>query len=60
MRKKAELWSKMSDKEKAPYLELSAADHDRYEKEVLHLRTHGFFINKDGVKSTDIKKKVSL
>lgn len=60
MRKKAELWSKMSDKEKGPYVELSAKDHDRFEKEVLHLRTHGFFINKDGVKSTDLKKKVSL
>lgn len=49
----------MTEKEKQPFVELAAKDHERYDREVLHLRTHGFFINKDGKKSTDMKKKLS-
>jgi len=59
MKKKGELWTQMTEKEKQPFVELAAKDHERYDREVLHLRTHGFFINKDGKKSTDMKKKLS-
>lgn len=60
MRKKAELWNIMSEIDKKPYLNLAAIDHKRFEDEVLQLKSNGFFINKDGVKSSDKKKKVKV
>ena len=59
MKKKAEIWKTLSEKQKKKYEDESKKDHTRREKEVLHLRQHGFFVDKNGVKSTDLKKKVS-
>jgi len=60
MKKKGELWSTMSEADKIPYVKLSNIDQERYDQEVKQLRTYGFFIDKNGVKSTDMKKKVKL
>jgi hypothetical protein len=51
------MWSKLSEKSKKPYDDMATKDHSRYEKEVDQLRTKGYFINIDGVKSTDKKKR---
>jgi hypothetical protein len=59
MKKKAELWKSLSEKQLKKYEDASKKDHERREKEILHLRQHGFFVDKNGVKSTDLKKKVS-
>ena len=40
-----------------PYELLAEKDVARFDNEVMHLRTHGFFINEDNVKSTTLKKK---
>jgi len=59
-RKIFEQWAAMTPKEKMPYEQQALEDAKRYDNEVDQLRTHGFFVNADGVKSTDLKKKVSL
>ena len=58
-KKKGELWAGMSDEEKQPYYTLAERDVERYDREVLELRTQGWFTNEDGVKSTDLKRKLS-
>ena len=55
--KLGELWNGMSDKEKKLYETESAKDHQRHSREVEQLRTIGYFVNKDGIKSTELKKK---
>lgn len=52
-----EKWAAMSEKEKQPYELLQAKDKDRHEKEMADLKKNGFFVNKDGVKSTDLVYK---
>ena len=58
-KKKGELWAAMSDEEKQPYNTLAQRDVERFDREVLELRTQGWFTNKDGVKSTDLKRKLT-
>ena len=55
----AEKFAKLTDAAKKPYEDESKADRTRHENEIDQLRTNGFFVNKDGVKSCDMKKKVS-
>lgn len=51
-------WNAMTDKQKAPFEALHAKDQLRQKKEEAHLVEHGWFTNEEGVKSTDIEKKV--
>jgi len=41
------------------YQDLLVQDNLRYDREVEELRTNGFFVNSDGIKSTDLKKKLT-
>ena len=50
----------MSEANKMPYVKLSNIDQARFDQEVMQLQTNGFFISKDGVKSTDMTKKVII
>jgi hypothetical protein len=51
-------WKTFTDKETQPYEAKNQKDIIRHDKEMAHLVEHGFFINGDGVKSTDIEKKI--
>jgi hypothetical protein len=53
----SELWKTLSDAEKTKYFKLSADDKLRYQNEMQQLLTQGYFVNEDGIKSTDQKKK---
>lgn len=44
----------MTDKQKKPYFDASNKDKTRYEREMNQLEQKGYFVNKDGVKSTDL------
>lgn len=57
MKKSAEMWNSMSDTDKAPYLKLHQEDVARHEREEKELKEKGYFVNSDGVKSTDLTKK---
>ena len=57
MREVAKLWNALDDRQKEPFVKLSTQDELRYQKEMKELETKGYFINKDGVKSTDIEVK---
>lgn len=52
-----EAWNKLSDKQKVPFEKKNEKDKVRYQEEMDQLMTKGFFINQDGVKSTDIAVK---
>ena len=52
-----EAWNKLSDKQKVPFEKKNEADKVRYQEEMDQLMTRGYFINQDGVKSTDIAVK---
>lgn len=60
MSKKIEAWNALSESEKKPYLKMHEDDKKRYEREVNQLLKHGYFINADGVKSTEVPKKRKL
>lgn len=51
-------WATYSDKMKQPYEDEHLKDQKRHEKEMAHLIKHGWFTNEEGVKSTDIEKKI--
>jgi high mobility group protein B2 len=53
----AQLWNDMPTKQKAKYEKLAADDKERYAKEIDQLQTLGYFINSEGIKSTELKKK---
>jgi hypothetical protein len=53
-KKSSELWGKITEKDKAPWEALAAKDVERFDKETKDLAEKGFFITKDGVKSTDL------
>jgi hypothetical protein len=57
MRKLAEVWNGMTEPQKKPFEDMAAKDKLRHENEIHQLRSKGFFINSDGQKSTDLKKK---
>ena len=52
-----EAWSKLNEKQKLPYEMKNSEDKVRYQEELDQLMSKGFFINQDGVKSTDIAVK---
>jgi len=45
-------WKNISAEVRKPYDQLVEKDRERYEKELKQLNELGYFINKDGVKST--------
>ena len=51
----AKEWKELKDKTK--YEKLAEEDKKRYQKEMDQLMTQGYFVNQDGVKSTDIAPK---
>ena len=57
--KSAADWGTLSKSKKAKYEKQAIADKQRHQKEVHQLETKGFFVNKDGVKSCELKKKRS-
>ena len=59
MRKIAEAWNSMTSTQKKPFEDLAAQDKVRHDNEIKQLKTKGFFINSEGVKSTDLKKKIT-
>ena len=42
------------DKEKQKFIDLAIRDKERYEREMKQFEEEGFFVNEDGVKSTDL------
>lgn len=50
-------WKALTDDEKKEYDKYIEEDRKRYDKEMEQLRTKGYFINSDGVKSTELKVK---
>ena len=50
-------WKALSDDQKKEYDKYIEEDRKRYDKEMEQLRTKGYFINSEGVKSTDLKVK---
>ena len=58
MKKAGEEWAKMTEKDKKPYEKIHEADQKRYQKELAQLIKEGYFVNSDGVKSSDIEKKL--
>lgn len=53
--KSAEIWKGLTDAQKAPYLEKSRLDDERYKRQLKELEQNGFFMTEDGIKSTDLK-----
>jgi hypothetical protein len=51
----SEKWSKMTEAEKKPYYDLVEEDRKRHDRELQSLLTKGFFINKKGQNSTELK-----
>lgn len=47
-------WSKMTDKERTPYMKQAEKDLRRHERERKQFEKKGFFVNEDGVKSTEL------
>ena len=58
MKKSGEDWKLMTDQQKQKYEKLSLQDKARYQKETDMLEAKGYFINKEGVKSTNIKPEL--
>lgn len=50
-------WNSLDDTQKQPYLKMQENDVIRHKRELKDLVENGYFINSDGVKSTDLKKK---
>ena len=53
IRKCGEKWKALTDDEKKPYLDAQEKDKQRYQNELNHLMTHGYFMMEDGTKSSD-------
>ena len=49
----SEKWKAMSDEEKHPFKMLAEADQKRHQREMQEFEKNGYFVNQDGVKSTD-------
>lgn len=52
------MWKELSDDQKAVYQKMAEEDKARYERETREMEEQGYFINKDGIKSTDIKPEL--
>ena len=50
-------WNGLSAKQKVPFEKKNEQDKVRYQEELDQLMTRGYFINQDGIKSTDIAVK---
>jgi hypothetical protein len=48
------MWKALSEEEKKPFILESEKDKIRFEKESNDLQKLGYFIDKNGVKSTDL------
>lgn len=55
MKKFGEEWKLLTDKDKTKYVKMAEDDVKRFEKETQELEEKGYFVNKDGIKSTDLK-----
>lgn len=44
----------MSEEQKAPYIQKSKSDEERYKRQLAELEQNGFFMTEDGQKSTDL------
>ena len=53
----AQKWNNLSDQDKQPFLNQSNQDRERYEKEMKEMVKYGYFIDTNGVKSTEIAKQ---
>lgn len=51
-------WNALSEKQRKPFDEMNSKDQKRFDKENNHLIKEGWFINEDGVNSSDIEKKI--
>jgi hypothetical protein len=51
------MWGKLNEKQKQPFVKQAELDQQRYINELSSLQLNGFFINGDGVRSTDMKPK---
>ena len=49
-----EKWKEMSEKEKQPFVKKADKDAKRHEREMKECEKTGFFVNEDGVKSTEL------
>ena len=57
MKALSEKWGSLTEKQKVKYVQLAEQDQQRYLNEMSSLQLNGFYINSDGVKSTDLKVK---
>jgi hypothetical protein len=55
-----EAWKLLSLEEKQTYVDKAELDKKRYQREMEEFRLKGYFVNKEGVKSTDIKPDLKL
>jgi hypothetical protein len=55
---KADIWNGLSEKQREPYKKMQQNDALRYQDERRQLEEQGYFVNQDGVKSTDLKGRV--
>jgi hypothetical protein len=55
MKNAGEQWSAMDEKQKLPYFKLSEKDKVRFDKEMADIDKKGYFVNEDGVKSTELR-----
>jgi hypothetical protein len=53
----SEKWKTLSDAEKTKYFKQNVDDKLRYQTEMQQLLTQGYYVNEEGIKSTDLKKK---
>lgn len=58
-KKIGEEWKLLTDAGKAKYVKMADQDKLRFEKEMNELNSKGYFVNSDGIKSTDILPKLS-
>ena len=54
-KKVGELWGKMTDEDKKPYKELEEKDRERREGQLAMQKEKGYFLMKDGTKSSEVE-----
>jgi len=52
----SKIWNNFSEDEKKKYVDQSVNDKARYERQMQEFKSQGFYINEDGVKSTEFAK----
>ena len=48
-----ETWTLITDEEKEKYVKMADKDKDRHDREIDQLHELGYFVNSEGIKSTD-------